>query len=211
MGLGQFLNKAAGNLVNPTNPLGVLGKAISQASGGPWGDALTVLDQQRRQQQQDAIQQQMQQAQLAAMTAKQNRNQIVQLGNGGIAAVDPDTNEIHTLREPQIEQHDPSTVAAFKYFQGLPADQQKAFRSMLPGFSYTPEGQDVQRGLIDYRGQIARATKMAPSGAGGGGRGGSLFGRTKANPMPIKNEADLAHVPVGTWVSPAPNVVFQVR
>lgn len=212
MGLGQFLNRAAGNLVNPTNSLGMLGKAISQASGGPWGDALSLIDQQQRQSQNDQMDQALKMAQFQAMTAKQNRNQIVQLPNGGIAAVDPDTNEINVLREPSPETHDPSSVAAFKYMQGLPKEQQDAFRRILPGFGNTDEGLNNQRSLIDYRAGAARATKLAPTYSAMHPSGGaSPFGRSKANPIPVKGEADLSRVPSGTWVSPAPGVVFQKR
>lgn len=117
-----------------------------------------------RQDAQDAQETQLREAQIAQINAKQSRNQIVQLPNGGIAAVDPDTNAISMLREPGApETHDPASVAAFKYMQGLNPEQQKAYRAMLPGFVNTDEGQVQARGMVDYRSAAARATKLAPS------------------------------------------------
>jgi hypothetical protein len=178
MGLGQFLSSQApgglssylNQLTQPTNPLGQIGKAVSQASGGAWGNALSLLDQQKRQQEQDGMQSQIQKAQLEAMTAKQNRNQIVQLPNGGIAAVDPDTNQIEMLRDP--EAHKSSAQENFEYFKGLPEGDKPQFRQLLPNFNYTPEGISARTqgaaAIADVQG-AARAKYRVPGGTRGSG------------------------------------------
>ena len=211
MGLGQFLQRGFGEIVNPTNPIGQLGKALSQASGTTWGDALTALDQQKRQSQQDEMQRQIQQAQLAALTAKTNRNQIVQLPNGGIAAVDPDTNQLQMLRNPEAPApHKTPLQENNEYISTLKPGTPEYDRAVpgMQGYQFDPT---VMAAKFNQQMALRQAPTYAATHPKPGGLGGSRFGRTKANPMPIKGEGDLATVPVGTWVSPHPGVVFQVR
>jgi hypothetical protein len=209
MGLSTFLNNFAGQLTNPTNALGQIGKAISQASGGPWGNALSILDQQHRQTQNDEYDQALKMAQLQALLAKQSRVQGVQLGEGGYGSFDPDTGELKVLREPTAKDDRPAIAKSFDWYSKLTPDQQKMARPFLPNYGLTQEGiaatVDRASGVAGVQG-AARAQYRAPAA----GRL-SPYGCSKANPVPVTGPGDLSGLPKGTWVSPAPGVSFQVR
>jgi hypothetical protein len=155
MGLGQLLNQGFSQIVNPTNAIGQFGKALSQASGTDWGNALTTLDQGQRQSQQDDMQRQIQQAQLAALTAKTNRNQVVQLPNGGIAAVDPDSNQLTMLRAPDPkEQHKTPLQENNEYIATLKPGTPEYDRAVhgMQGYQYDPTVMaQVQAGRLALR------------------------------------------------------------
>jgi hypothetical protein len=164
-GLGGVVNR----FVNPTNPLGQFAKALTQASGGGIGDALTLMDQQKRQQQQEAMQQQMQEAQLAAMTAKQNRAQGVSLGNGGYGAFDPDAGTFNVLRQPDPEKpHNTALQENFAYYMSLPPEQQKLLRPMMSGFANTEDGQQMAvsraSSIANAQGQARAKYRAVPGG-----------------------------------------------
>lgn len=210
MGLSDYINQ----LTAPTNALGRLGKAISQVSGGPWGNALTLIDQQQRQGQEDAFQQQYRQAQLQALTAKQNRVQGVPLGNGGYGAFDPDSGQLNVLREPEAPRSPLQT--SLEYVTSLPegSPQRKLAERSLPNYGASDEAQAIRNGYVQQQigSRLAGslALKATPSASSRGGPV-SPYGRSKANPLPVKSKADFDKLPTGAWVSPAPGVVFQKR
>jgi len=203
-GLGGFVDR----FVNPTNSVGQLGNALLQ-SGGDLGGALGGLHAQKRQQQNDALEQQYRQAQIEGLTAKQNRGQFIQLGNGGVAFGDPDGGQFQVIREPAAEDHRPALQRNFEYLRGLPEDQQRLLRPMMSGFANTEEGQGMAvsraAAVANAQGQ-ARAAYRAPRTGGM-----SPYGRSKSNPLPVKSKGEYDSLPVGAWVSPAPGVVFQKR
>lgn len=188
-GLGGVINR----FTNPTNPLGQFGKALSQASGGGIGDALTLMDQQKRQQQQDAMQQQIQQAQLAAITAKQNRNQIMQGPNGAIFSVDPDTNAYEQIRAPEAPiTADPMPVQIARAAGLKPGTPEwnKALIAAIPGYANT-EPVLAQKNAYTV-GQISKRTagSMALRGTPTYGQAHPAAAGANASP-PAMSTADL--------------------
>jgi len=173
-GLGGILNR----FINPTNPLGQLGKAIAQSSGGVVGDALTNLDQNQRQTQQDEMQRQLQQAQLQALQAKQGRGQFLPLQNGGVGFGDPDTGSFQMVQQPQAPLAKPTplqeNIGVLKQYNPnlSDADIAKIVERAIPGYAYSDEAVGVKNAAdlakIDRRVAGSLAVKRTPGGKAGG-------------------------------------------
>lgn len=190
-GLGGIVNR----FIAPTNALGQFGKALTQASGGAVGDALSLLDHQKRQGEQDAMQQQLQQAQLAAMTAKQNRGQFIQLPNGGVAFGNPDDGSFNMIRDGETPRStEPAAVQiarAAGLQEGTP-EWTKALTLAIPGYGYSDSVLDRKRNdqlsLIGARTAGSLTVKRTPTYAqthpaatGAGGGGSSMSGVSTAD------------------------------
>lgn len=196
MGVSDFFKQGA-----PGRGIaGYIGDALLQNAGMGTIYAPAMRDQQE---------QRWKQAQLAALTAKQERYQGVSLGGGGYGTFDPTSGAFNVLREPTPEDHRPALQRNFEYLRGLPADQQQQLRPMMSGFANTEEGQGMAvsraAAVANAQGQ-ARAAYRAPRTGGM-----SPYGRSKSNPLPVKSKGEYDSLPVGAWVSPAPGVVFQKR
>jgi hypothetical protein len=179
-----------GNVANQFTP----GKPKSGGLGGLAGILSTVGDllaygpfigqahaRQARAARQDDMQAQMQQAQLAAMTAKQNRNQILQGPNGAVFSVDPDTNAFTQLHAPEAPiTQDPPAVQIARAAGLQPGTQEwmRALTAAIPGYGNTEpvlqQKNALTLGQIGARTAGSLAVKRTPGARAGGGSGGVM-------------------------------------
>jgi hypothetical protein len=99
-----------------------------------------IKRQHARQDAEDAQAARLREAQIAEISAKQNRNQIVQLPNGGIASVDPETNQYTQIRAPEAPIPQATELERnLKYALSLPegSPQRALAERALPNYGYT--------------------------------------------------------------------------
>lgn len=169
--LGRTLAGVADNALNP-DP-GTLGGRLSQfgaylgaASGSPLGQATLAMQDQQRQARQDELRNALQIAQFQ----RQNRPQVVPLGNGGVATWD-DRNGLSVLREPENEVDPTALERQISFLRTLnpKLSDDEAFKiasRSMAGYAYSPEAQQQKiatAGAVADAQGAAREAHRAPA------------------------------------------------
>lgn len=124
-------------VVNPTNPLGMLGKSLAQAGGGLWGDAMTLMDRQKAQGA-DSL---LKQVELQQAIRKGQMPQTTQVKNQ-FGVINPDGSFRPTYTAPVDDKDTDPPFAKVLVAAGIPKGtpryiqmmQQYAAKEADPGF-----------------------------------------------------------------------------
>ena len=179
---------------DPTTPGGALTLAARYAGAGfgdPVSQGLLQMDRDRQLQERQAQSDELQQLNVAKARRELTQPEYLRVGDS-IVSVDPESRAFSEVyRAPTPEPEPTPFMRNFQFVEGLPSEQQQRARMMLPGFGFTPEGQQARistAGAVADAQGAARARHRVPASAPGGAPG----------PVRVSSVAQARALPRGT-------------